>query len=247
MNAHRNKGFKSVSSEEFAGIIGDTATVQLLDVRTKEEYEEGHIADALLVDFYSYNFEEQAAAKLSKEKAVAVYCRSGRRSASAAQKLVKLGYEVAEDATKAAQEVAATAGSSEQEPSNDESESAPKIEESAIGDSPLYKQFCDLKKKHHDTLLLFRKGDFYECYEEDAIKAAEILSLTQVNSSKDNITVAGFPHYALDAYLPKFIRAGLRVAICDELEAPAPAKRGRKPKGRERNMVGHIVKSLSRR
>ena len=103
VNAHRNKGFKTVSSEEFAQIIGDTATVQLLDVRTKEEYEEGHIADALLVDFYSYNFEEQATAKLSKEfrlrlseakKAVAVYCRSGRRSASAAQKLAKLGYEV---------------------------------------------------------------------------------------------------------------------------------------------------------
>lgn len=94
VTAHRNKGFKSVSSAEFAQIIGDTATVQLLDVRTKEEYEEGHIADALLVDFYSYNFEEQATAKLSKEKAVAVYCRSGRRSASAAQKLMKLGYEV---------------------------------------------------------------------------------------------------------------------------------------------------------
>ena len=138
--------------------------------------------------------------------------------------------QVAEDATKAAHEVAATAGGSEQEPSNEESESAPKIEESAIGDSPLYKQFCDLKKKHHDALLLFRKGDFYECYEEDAIKAAEILSLTQVNSSKDNITVAGFLHHALDAYLPKLIRAGLRVAICDELEAPAPVKRGRKPK-----------------
>ncbi|MCR4915131.1 MAG: hypothetical protein K6A96_05215 [Prevotella sp.] len=83
MNAHRNKGFKTVSSEESAQIIGDTATVQLLDVRTKEEYEEGHIADALLVDFYSFNFEEQATAKHSKEfclrlseakKAVAVYC-----------------------------------------------------------------------------------------------------------------------------------------------------------------------------
>ena len=94
VNAPRNKGFRTVSSEEFAGLIGDTATVQLLDVRTKEEYEEGHIADALLVDVYSYNFEEQATAKLLKEKAVAVYCRSGRRSASAAQKLVKLGYEV---------------------------------------------------------------------------------------------------------------------------------------------------------
>ena len=64
VNAHRNKGFRTVSSEKFAGLIGDTATVQLLDVRTKEEYEEGHIADALLVDVYSYNFEEQATAKL---------------------------------------------------------------------------------------------------------------------------------------------------------------------------------------
>ena len=64
VNAHRNKGFRTVSSDEFAQIIGDTATVQLLDVRTKEVYEEGHIADALLVDFYSYNFEEQATAKV---------------------------------------------------------------------------------------------------------------------------------------------------------------------------------------
>ena len=94
VNAHRNKGFRTVSSDDFAQIISDTAAVQLVDVRTKGEYDEGHIEGALLVDFYSYNFEEQAAAKLSKEKAVAVYCRSGRRSASAAQKLVKLGYEV---------------------------------------------------------------------------------------------------------------------------------------------------------
>ena len=94
VNAYRNKGFKTVSSDEFARIIGDTDTVQLVDVRTKEEYEEGHISNALLIDYYSYNFEEQAIAKLSKEKTVAVYCRSGRRSASAAQKLVKLGYEV---------------------------------------------------------------------------------------------------------------------------------------------------------
>ena len=94
VNAHRNKGFRTVSSDDFAQIISDTAAVQLVDVRTKGEYDEGHIEGALLVDFYSYNFKEQAAAKLSKEKAVAVYCRSGRRSASAAQKLVKLGYEV---------------------------------------------------------------------------------------------------------------------------------------------------------
>jgi len=94
VNAYRNKGFKTVSSDEFARIIGDTDTVQLVDVRTKEEYEEGHISNALLIDYYSYNFEEQAIAKLSKEKTVAVYCRSGRRSAAATRKLVKLGYEV---------------------------------------------------------------------------------------------------------------------------------------------------------
>ena len=94
VNAYRNKGFKTVSSDEFARLIGDTDTVQLVYVRTKEEYEEGHISNALLIDYYSYNFEEQAIAKLSKEKAVAVYCRSGRRSATATRKLVKLGYEV---------------------------------------------------------------------------------------------------------------------------------------------------------
>jgi len=94
VNAYRNKGFKTVSSDEFARLIGDTDTVQLVDVRTKEEYEEGHISNALLIDYYSYNFEEQAIAKLSKEKTVAVYCRSGRRSAAATRKLVKLGYEV---------------------------------------------------------------------------------------------------------------------------------------------------------
>ena len=94
VNAYRNKGFKTVSSDEFARLIGDTDTVQLVDVRTKEEYEEGHISNALLIDYYSYNFEEQAIAKLSKEKTVAVYCRSGRRSAAATRKLVKLGSEV---------------------------------------------------------------------------------------------------------------------------------------------------------
>lgn len=94
VNAHRNKGFKTVSSEEFAQIIGDTATVQLLDVRTKSEYDEGHIEGALQIDFYSELFTHNASAKLSKEKPVAVYCRSGRRSASAASNLVKLGYEV---------------------------------------------------------------------------------------------------------------------------------------------------------
>ena len=94
LNALRHKGFKSVSPAEFAQIISDTSAIQLVDVRTKEEYEEGHISNALLADLYYYNFQEKGTAKLSKEKHVAVSCSSGQRSASAARKLVKLGYEV---------------------------------------------------------------------------------------------------------------------------------------------------------
>ena len=120
--------------------------------------------------------------------------------------------QVAEAATEVAQEVAAEA--EQGEPSDEKSE-AP--EEVALGDSPIFKQFCDLKKKHPDSLLLFRRGDFYECYEEDAIKAAEVLCLTQVHNTKDNITMAGFPHHALDTYLPRLIRHGIRVAICDDI------------------------------
>ena len=147
--------------------------------------------------------------------------------------------KVVEDAAQAANEAAATAGA-EQEESSDESEGASeKAEDAAIDESPLFKQFCDLKKKHPDALLLFRRGDFYECYEEDAITAAAVLALTEVRSTSDNITMAGFPYHALDSYLPKLIRAGHRVAICDELEAPkgkaevedikpAPKKRSKK-------------------
>ena len=94
INANRKQNFKSVSVAKFAEIISDTTAVQLVDVRTKGEYDEGHIEGALQIDFYSDLFTHNASAKLSKEKPVAVYCRSGRRSASAASKLVKLGYEV---------------------------------------------------------------------------------------------------------------------------------------------------------
>lgn len=130
-----------------------------------------------------------------------------------------------EDAAQGAQEVAAKAGGTEDEPAEEKPEPAP--EEAALADSPFFKQFCDLKDKHKDSLLLFRHGDFYECYEEDAVKAAEVLCLTEVRTLKDNITMAAFPHHALDTYLPKLIRAGIRVAICDAIEAP---RRGRKPK-----------------
>ena len=95
--------------------------------------------------------------------------------------------------------------------------------QSKVDNSPLFKQFCDLKKKHPDALLLFRSGDVYKCYEEDAVKAAEILRLTDI-VEEDKITIASFPYHALDSYLPRLIRAGHRIAICDQLEAPKPKK-----------------------
>lgn len=100
----------------------------------------------------------------------------------------------------------------------------------AIALSPMMKQFMDLKSKHPDALLLFRVGDFYETYQNDARKAANVLGITLTKSSKSKgpdgkpLEMAGFPHHALDTYLPKLIRAGERVAICDQLEDPRKAK-----------------------
>lgn len=88
------QSFKTVSVSEFAAIIADTTAIQLLDVRTLKEFDEGHIAGALQIDFYSDQFLPQTLAKLSKEKTIAIYCRSGRRSASAAEKLAAEGYQL---------------------------------------------------------------------------------------------------------------------------------------------------------
>lgn len=85
---------------------------------------------------------------------------------------------------------------------------------------PMWMQWNDLKKRHPDALILFRTGDFYEAYHDDAQKASEILGITLTVSSKDKTKMAGFPYHALDTYLPKIIRAGQRVAICDALENP---------------------------
>ena len=87
--------------------------------------------------------------------------------------------------------------------------------------NPMMKQFKQLKEKRPDALLLFRCGDFYECYEDDAKDVAEVLGIT-LTKSGDGVQMAGFPHHALDQYLPKLIRAGKRVAICDQLEKPKP-------------------------
>lgn len=91
------------------------------------------------------------------------------------------------------------------------------------GLTPMMKQFFSMKAKHPDALMLFRCGDFYETYGEDAVVAAGILGITLTkrnNSAENSIEMAGFPHHALDTYLPKLIRAGKRVAICDQLEDP---------------------------
>lgn len=94
--------------------------------------------------------------------------------------------------------------------------------------TPLMEQFYEIKKQHPEALLLFRVGDFYEMYGDDAVKGAEILgiALTMRSRNTENaIDMAGFPHHALDTYLPKLVRAGLRVAICDQLEDPKATKK----------------------
>jgi DNA mismatch repair protein MutS len=94
--------------------------------------------------------------------------------------------------------------------------------------TPMMKQFLDLKAKHPDAVMLFRCGDFYETYSTDAIVAAEILGITltkRANGKEKTIEMAGFPYHALDTYLPKLIRAGKRVAICDQLEDPKTTKK----------------------
>ncbi|MGN1156869.1 MAG: DUF3846 domain-containing protein, partial [Agathobacter sp.] len=80
-----------------------------------------------------------------------------------------------------------------------------------------------LKDKHSDALILFRVGDFYESYCDDAQKASEVLGVT-LTKRKDGLYITGFPHHALDTYLPKLIRAGVRVAICDDISEPVMLK-----------------------
>ena len=97
-----------------------------------------------------------------------------------------------------------------------------------VVETPLMKQYFDIKAKHPDAILLFRVGDFYEMYGEDAVIGAEILGIVQTkkaNGPGQTVEMAGFPHHALDSYLPKLVRAGKRVAICDQLEDPKLTKK----------------------
>jgi DNA mismatch repair protein MutS len=95
-------------------------------------------------------------------------------------------------------------------------------------ETPLMKQYFGIKAKHPDAVLLFRVGDFYETFGDDAIKAAEILGITltrRANGAASYVELAGFPYHALDTYLPKLVRAGQRVAICEQLEDPKLTKK----------------------
>ncbi len=97
-----------------------------------------------------------------------------------------------------------------------------------IVETPLMKQYIEMKQKHPDAILLFRVGDFYETFSDDAIEASEILGITltrRANGYAQHVELAGFPHHALDTYLPKLVRAGKRVAICEQLEDPKLTKK----------------------
>jgi DNA mismatch repair protein mutS len=97
-----------------------------------------------------------------------------------------------------------------------------------IVETPLMKQYIEMKQKHPDAILLFRVGDFYETFSDDAIVASEILGITltrRANGVSQYVELAGFPHHALDSYLPKLVRAGKRVAICEQLEDPKLTKK----------------------
>ncbi|MDE5810725.1 MAG: DNA mismatch repair protein MutS, partial [Muribaculaceae bacterium] len=97
-----------------------------------------------------------------------------------------------------------------------------------IAETPLMKQYLEMKQRHPDAVLLFRVGDFYETFSDDAITASEILGITltrRANGSASSVELAGFPHHALDTYLPKLVRAGKRVAICEQLEDPKLTKK----------------------
>jgi DNA mismatch repair protein MutS len=97
-----------------------------------------------------------------------------------------------------------------------------------IVETPLMKQYLEMKRKHPDAILLFRVGDFYETFSDDAIEASQILGITltrRANGAATHVELAGFPHHALDSYLPKLVRAGKRVAICEQLEDPKLTKK----------------------
>jgi DNA mismatch repair protein MutS len=95
------------------------------------------------------------------------------------------------------------------------------MSKSGASETPLMQQYSRIKGQHPDALLLFRVGDFYETFGSDAVKASKVLGITLTkrnNGGSVEMELAGFPHHSLDTYLPRLVRAGLRVAICDQLQ-----------------------------
>ncbi len=93
--------------------------------------------------------------------------------------------------------------------------------------TPLMVQFHKIKNEHPDTILLFRVGDFFETFEDDAKTASKVLGITltkRANGKAGHVPLAGFPHHAIDTYLPKLVKAGFRVAVCEQVENPKFAK-----------------------
>lgn len=140
---------------------------------------------------------------------------------------LSLAYQRAKEAEQKAVEDAASVISEVGDAEQDADSSSPSGEDvkevatSASEPTPILKQFQELKAKHPEAVLLFRCGDFYESYMEDAEICAQVLGITLTKRSSDKVSMAGFPYHALDTYLPKLIRAGKRVAICDQIEDPA--------------------------
>ena len=129
---------------------------------------------------------------------------------------------------------------------NEEKRKSEEMKSTKASDVPatVMEHFDRMKGKHPDAILLFRVGDFYETYKQDAVKASQILGITTANRKNDGqeVKIAGFPHHALDTYLPKLVRTGMRVAICEQLEDPKQ-KKVEKEKHTENNKEAQSSKS----
>lgn len=117
-----------------------------------------------------------------------------------------------------------------------------------IIETPLMKQYQEMKKKYPDAVLLFRIGDFYETFSDDAITASEILGITltrRANGTDSYVELAGFPHHALDTYLQKLVRAGKRVAICEQIDDPRLTKTIKKREIEETATLNNKAKKIA--
>ena len=102
------------------------------------------------------------------------------------------------------------------------------MKQEKIAETPLMKQYFKVKAEHPEAILLFRVGDFYETFADDALVASKVLGIVltkRANGAASSVPLAGFPHHSIDSYLPKLVRAGYKVAVCDQLEDPKLTKK----------------------